>query len=97
LRRNDPVLRTASRRDLVAKSHGDALVVRLQRGSAARLIVVNLGSSALELASLPHREGFERCQELLSSGPSAASGILAAKTAVVLASTLEGKAPEGAR
>ena len=97
LRRSDPVLRNAARQDLVAKSHGDVLVVRIQRGPAARLVLVNFGSTPIELASLPLRDGFELHQILLSSGPPAAPAQIAAKTAVVLASTLEGKATEGVR
>ncbi|HEY3494574.1 MAG TPA: hypothetical protein VGK73_07805, partial [Polyangiaceae bacterium] len=62
--------------------------VELRYGNAARLVIVNCGENACELASLPLELGFERPEVLLASGPSALPAELAAKTAAVLASTL---------
>jgi maltooligosyltrehalose trehalohydrolase len=84
LRRDDPVLASAGRDELLAQASGDVLMVHRWRGNERRVLVVNLGREPLGLESVAPRIRLRQGRALLRSSQGLDS-VLPPHSAVLLA------------
>jgi maltooligosyltrehalose trehalohydrolase len=91
LRKEDPVLKHASRESLRCEAFGDILAVERYQGHERRLLLVNFGSKDVAVRGLSPNRDFAEWQCVLSTGPREFD-VLPPETAFVLAKSGTGHA-----
>lgn len=84
LRREDPVLVSSSREQLLAQASDGVLMVHRWRGNERRVLVMNLGVEPASLESISGRIRLRQSRALLRSGDGS-SNLLAPQSAILLA------------